>query len=527
LEKNRFLNFLGRKFYNNWREAQKMYALSEALQHMSSLRDLNAAVRFLMSTIKKLCECDRASYWVMDKARGVAWTKVPSLKNVNENEEKQPQAAAGLMTTLTVPIDTGLVGAAFKSGETLNIADAYADARFNRSVDLQTDYRTRSVLCFPIILEGQVLGVTQCINKVSANSVVFSESDLGIVKTLGSAMLPVLASCQAHEQDRKLELRRAVLVEAADEMARHLSHNRKDLLIILREKMKKMFRANDCCLVLVYKDFYTKIILEIDGSLSHVSADRTVESGGLVHSCATSEEPIHVFGKASLRSAVLPSQVDLYDILRSEGESSANTNQDVSVHSWPVFSPLTREVSAVIQWVCVDRSVIAFGDDGSFNEKNSQHLDLVSRMVDLVGFFVEKFWPSKFRLTWTKAKHLQLKVRGMISFSSAKETGGLRFAAPPKNAKIIGLWQKAKAEVLLRRGLSVENVSPKEEEPQTTSKTSCPKVFMQKMVKERNNLPRRKTVAISPSSLEELRAIAEAEVSPFSKQRMQSQEGSE
>ena len=514
-ERSRVIESLGKQFYLNWKESQLLFGLSEALQHMVTVRELDKAVGFLISTLCKLCECDRASYWVIDSGRKMAWTKVPSTAPVELVEGEEDGGNGSSMTTLMIPINTGLVGAAFSSGETINIADAYADTRFNRSVDMKTYYRTRSVLCFPIRFEGKVLGVVQCINKISPSSAVFSDCDISVVESLGLAMLPVLASCHSHEESRKLELRRTVLVEACDAMVRNL-HNRRDLIRILRDTMKKLFRATDCAIVLIYNDFYSKIVEDLDGSLGLVSADRSDQAGGLIQRCVLQKSAVHFIGKSQVEAAN-PGCTDL-DIVRKAASSADNINggDEVSVHCWPLWSSSsasassdkeTRSVSAVIEWACLDRSVIAFGDDGSFNEKNSAHLDLVNRFMTLVEFFTEKLWPSKYRLGWTKAKHLQLKVRGMISFS----------ATARKNRKVVDRWQKAKKFVLLQiKNKSIDPTIPIEEEKESVHDSfSCPDSFMSKMVNEVRNSPRRRTVVVSKSSLEELRAIAESLHSPL------------
>lgn len=61
---------------------------------------------------------------------------------------------------------TGIAGYVAETGETLSVADAYADERFNRAIDEQTGYTTRSILCMPICIRGQVIGVVQMINKI-------------------------------------------------------------------------------------------------------------------------------------------------------------------------------------------------------------------------------------------------------------------------------------------------------------------------------------------------------------------------
>eukprot|EP00757_Euglenozoa_sp_SAG-D1_P012567 gene12566-biopygen3420 len=37
------------------------------------------------------------------------------------------------------------------AGEIVNIAEAYHDERFNREVDKSTGYRTKSILCMPVV----------------------------------------------------------------------------------------------------------------------------------------------------------------------------------------------------------------------------------------------------------------------------------------------------------------------------------------------------------------------------------------
>lgn len=65
----------------------------------------------------------------------------------------------------------GLAGHVARCGETINIEDAHKDARFNSTIDKETGYRTRSLLCVPMIDgRGETIGVVQCINKVRSNT---------------------------------------------------------------------------------------------------------------------------------------------------------------------------------------------------------------------------------------------------------------------------------------------------------------------------------------------------------------------
>jgi len=69
-------------------------------------------------------------------------------------------------TEIRFPNHLGIAGAVFTSGKTINIPYAYADLRFNPSVDKKTGFFTRSMLTTPVINKlGTIIGVTQVLNK--------------------------------------------------------------------------------------------------------------------------------------------------------------------------------------------------------------------------------------------------------------------------------------------------------------------------------------------------------------------------
>ncbi|MDD9878439.1 MAG: GAF domain-containing protein, partial [Magnetovibrio sp.] len=55
---------------------------------------------------------------------------------------------------------TGVAGAIFTNGVGDIIPDAYADGRFNRTIDEQTGFKTRNIVCAPVKTEkGEIIGV--------------------------------------------------------------------------------------------------------------------------------------------------------------------------------------------------------------------------------------------------------------------------------------------------------------------------------------------------------------------------------
>ena len=88
--------------------------------------------------IGQVVAAERASLFLADEARGELWSKVAQSPGTKPVE-------------IRIPIGTGITGHVVRTGQAMNIPDAYASPLFNREVDQATGYHTRSVLCVPIL----------------------------------------------------------------------------------------------------------------------------------------------------------------------------------------------------------------------------------------------------------------------------------------------------------------------------------------------------------------------------------------
>jgi len=102
---------------------------------------------------------------------------------------------------------TGIAGHVFTSGQGLLIKDAYSDERFNRSVDQQTGFTTKSILCAPLrTLKGEVIGVAQLLNKLEGD---FTQADMDLLEAIvsqASVSLESFRTIENIERGRKQEL---------------------------------------------------------------------------------------------------------------------------------------------------------------------------------------------------------------------------------------------------------------------------------------------------------------------------------
>jgi class 3 adenylate cyclase len=85
----------------------------------------------------------------------------------------------------TVPIDKGIAAHVFKSGKTYVASDVGSDREFFKGVDLLSSYTTVDLLCVPICVSGNTIGVLQFLNKESG---VFTAQDATIAQRFADTL---------------------------------------------------------------------------------------------------------------------------------------------------------------------------------------------------------------------------------------------------------------------------------------------------------------------------------------------------
>jgi adenylate cyclase len=123
----------------------------EVTQNLAGELLLEVLIARIMAATTQLLGAERASLFIYD----------------DKTDELFTLYADGLETRqIRLAATSGIAGAVFTTGRTENIADPYADPRFNQDVDRRTGFTTRSILCVPITNKaGARMGVAQALNK--------------------------------------------------------------------------------------------------------------------------------------------------------------------------------------------------------------------------------------------------------------------------------------------------------------------------------------------------------------------------
>jgi len=132
-------------------------------------------------------KCDRVSLFIYDKI---------SDKLILVTAEGLNRAQIKLDKT------KGIVGNCFTDCKVIRIEDAYLDDRFNKEIDKQTNYRTKTIICYPLVdKEGECIGVIEAINKYNS---IFTDDDQEVLKILSQQATPIFKSISYNDNNRHL-----------------------------------------------------------------------------------------------------------------------------------------------------------------------------------------------------------------------------------------------------------------------------------------------------------------------------------
>ncbi|GAU92146.1 hypothetical protein RvY_04264-2 [Ramazzottius varieornatus] len=149
---------------------QEVAALDENELFMELIRDVANELDMeilcfkVMTNVVTLVGADRGSLFLSRKESGLKLL-VSKLFDVTA-ESTAAEIMKSKEMEIIVPFGRGIAGSVAETKQSINIRDAYSDARFNQDIDKLTGYKTTSLLALPILnRDGEVVGVAEIMNK--------------------------------------------------------------------------------------------------------------------------------------------------------------------------------------------------------------------------------------------------------------------------------------------------------------------------------------------------------------------------
>jgi hypothetical protein len=268
----------------------------------------NDSSKIFIDNTCHILKCDRASLFLYDQMSD-------SLVVYSGEGLKRAQ--------IKVPKDKGIVGVCFMEHQKIRIDDAYMDQRFNKEVDIRTNYRTRSILCYPLVdNDGICFGVIEAINKFESP---FNDDDEELLKLLSHQASTIFKNA-FHNDDNKFFIKKLFLLIDYCNKISHIN-NKKEF----NDKTEE-FLLN----------FYNCII----------SAFFFVENDKVVKYCKENDEKkeyginIGIVGKI-----IKTKEIIAYDNLKNVKEFNNIIDLETSsgLLVFPVLAKKTKDVCAIIQ----------------------------------------------------------------------------------------------------------------------------------------------------------------------------------
>lgn len=179
-------------------KSDPLVSLVKISQSITALTDIDELLKVIAEETKNAIQADRCTVFLWDKDSDELWSKVAL--GIDDSKE------------IRFPADKGLAGYVVKTGEALNIPDAYSDPRFNPEVDKNTGYRTKTILCMPITNNNrEIIGAFQVLNKIDG---VFTKNDEDLLIAIGGSASIALENAQLFDKQLQMYHEQKLLFES-------------------------------------------------------------------------------------------------------------------------------------------------------------------------------------------------------------------------------------------------------------------------------------------------------------------------
>ncbi|KAG8332320.1 hypothetical protein J6590_024518 [Homalodisca vitripennis] len=174
------------------------------------MMSMDTLVTKIMNFAQRLVDADRASLFLLDSKNKELYARIFDIRSNESENDSDSGSRTHQDREIRFSVGKGIAGQVARTGEILNISDAYSDPRFNRTVDQMTGYHTKTILCMPIFIRGVVIGVMQMVNK---NTGYFNKEDEEAFETFAVYCGLALHHAKLYEKIRRSEQKYRVALE--------------------------------------------------------------------------------------------------------------------------------------------------------------------------------------------------------------------------------------------------------------------------------------------------------------------------
>lgn len=186
-------------------------------QVVTSEMDLEKLLSVVIEQTNQIMGTERSTIFLHDDKTDFLWSFV---------------ATGMTKDKILIPTSYGIAGQVFNNREPLSINAPYSDPRFGSDIDKSSGFKTRNILCVPLINRaGKCIGVIQTLNKTSGP---FPKSDSELLVSISVYAAIAIENARLYE-DLK------VLDKAKERVINHLAHELKTPLAVISVVFEQLY----------------------------------------------------------------------------------------------------------------------------------------------------------------------------------------------------------------------------------------------------------------------------------------------
>lgn len=160
----------------------------EIARTITSTNDVDSILKKIGSAAEKLTGARASSIMLLDDNKENLYFKVASGDK------------GMILTKLKVPVGEGIAGWVALNKQPLIIQDVSVDPRFTDKIDSKSGFKTKSILCVPIVVHDELIGIAEVLNKIDDSP--FTENDKIILTNLSNFAAVAIVNAKSNSDQK-------------------------------------------------------------------------------------------------------------------------------------------------------------------------------------------------------------------------------------------------------------------------------------------------------------------------------------
>ncbi len=170
-------------------ESEQLGAAIEMAFLLNASLDLREVLGRIMRNVTRVIGAEAGTLMLLDERSGELVFSLPT------------GPAADRLADYRLPLGKGVAGWAAQQRMPVRVDDAGSDTHFFSAVDQATGFRTRSILCAPLVVRDRLIGVLEVINR--ADGAPFSEQDEFLLAIFGQLASLAIENARLHQETQE------------------------------------------------------------------------------------------------------------------------------------------------------------------------------------------------------------------------------------------------------------------------------------------------------------------------------------